>query len=78
MTVQADAMRDSTEPATSLASQAYQLVKEKLIMLEIRPGDFGVRYQIATVELAKGQLEQAQRHLEGLVKEAPRFTEAHV
>jgi tetratricopeptide (TPR) repeat protein len=46
--------------------------------LEIRPGDFGVRYQIATVELAKGQLEQAQRDLEALVKEAPRFTEAHV
>jgi tetratricopeptide (TPR) repeat protein len=46
--------------------------------LEIRPGDFGVRYQIATVELTKGQLEQAQRDLEMLVKEAPRFTEAHV
>jgi tetratricopeptide (TPR) repeat protein len=46
--------------------------------LEIRPGDFGVRYQIATVELAKGELEQAQRNLEALVKEAPRFTEAHV
>jgi tetratricopeptide (TPR) repeat protein len=46
--------------------------------LEIRPGDFGVRYQIATVELAKGQLAQAQRDLERLVKEAPRFTEAHV
>jgi tetratricopeptide (TPR) repeat protein len=46
--------------------------------LEIRPGDYGVRYQIATVELAKGQLEQAQRDLEMLVKEAPRFTEAHV
>jgi tetratricopeptide (TPR) repeat protein len=46
--------------------------------LEIRPGDFGVRYQIATVELTKGQLEQAQHDLESLVKEAPRFTEAHV
>jgi tetratricopeptide (TPR) repeat protein len=46
--------------------------------LEIRPGDFGVRYQIATLELAKGQLVQAQRDLERLVKEAPRFTEAHV
>ena len=46
--------------------------------LEIRPGDFGVRYQIATVELAKGQLEQAQRHLEALIRDAPRFTEAHV
>jgi Tfp pilus assembly protein PilF len=37
-----------------------------------------VRYQIATVELAKGQLEQAQRELEALVKESPQFTEAHV
>jgi len=46
--------------------------------LEIRPGDFGVRYQIATVELAKGQLELAQRDLEAMVKEAPQFTEAHV
>jgi tetratricopeptide (TPR) repeat protein len=46
--------------------------------LEVRPGDFGVRYQIATVELAKGQLEQAQRDLEALIKETPRFTEAHV
>ena len=46
--------------------------------LEIRPGDFGVRYQIATVELAKGQLELAQRELEAMVKEAPQFTEAHV
>jgi tetratricopeptide (TPR) repeat protein len=46
--------------------------------LEIRPGDFGVLYQIATVKLAKGDLEHAQRDLEMLVKEAPRFTEAHV
>ena len=46
--------------------------------LEIRPGDFGVRYQIASVQLAKGQIEQAQRELESLVKEAPSFTEAHV
>lgn len=46
--------------------------------LEIRPGDFGVRYQIAAVELAKGQLRQAQHYLESLIKEAPQFTEAHV
>ncbi|MGH9665691.1 MAG: tetratricopeptide repeat protein, partial [Bryobacteraceae bacterium] len=46
--------------------------------LEIRPGDFGVWYQIASVELAKGQLETAQRELEALVKAAPQFTEAHV
>ena len=46
--------------------------------LEIRPGDFGPRYQIATIELAKGQLTEARRDLEGIIKEAPNFTEAHV
>jgi tetratricopeptide (TPR) repeat protein len=46
--------------------------------LQIRPGDFGVRYQIAVIELAKGQLAEACRDLESLVKDAPQFTEAHV
>jgi len=46
--------------------------------LEIRPGDAGVRYQIATVKLALGQVEEARNDLESLVREAPNFTEAHV
>ena len=46
--------------------------------LQVRPGDFGVRYQIACVELAQRQLEPAQHDLEALVREAPEFTEAHV
>ncbi len=46
--------------------------------LQIRPGDYGVRYQIAVVELAKGQLPEACHDLESLVKDAPQFTEAHV
>ena len=46
--------------------------------LEIRPGDVGVRYQIASIELAEGQVEAARGHLESLVAEAPNFTEAHV
>jgi tetratricopeptide (TPR) repeat protein len=46
--------------------------------LEVRPGDFGARYQIASVEVAKGDLASAQRDLESIVKEAPTFTEAHV
>jgi len=46
--------------------------------LEIRPGDLGVRYQIASIELALGQVEGARRHLESIVGEAPNFTEAHV
>ncbi len=46
--------------------------------LEIRPGDVGVRYQIALIELSAGQVEAARSHLESLVAEAPNFTEAHV
>lgn len=46
--------------------------------LEIRPGDVGVRYQIATVKLSLGQVEQARLDLESLVRETPNFTEAHV
>ena len=46
--------------------------------LQIRPGDPGVRYQIAAVELAQGQLEKAQHDLEKLVAESPQFLEAHI
>jgi tetratricopeptide (TPR) repeat protein len=46
--------------------------------LEIRPGDAGVRYQIATVKMAIGQLEEARADLESLVAESPNFREAHV
>lgn len=46
--------------------------------LEVRPGDLGVRYQIASTELSLGQVEQARTDLEAIVKEAPNFTEAHV
>lgn len=46
--------------------------------LDIRPGDLGVRYQIASLELAMGHVDKARSDLEELVKEAPNFTEAHV
>jgi tetratricopeptide (TPR) repeat protein len=46
--------------------------------LQIRPGDPGVRYQIAAMELAEGKLPEAQRDLEALTKDAPNFLEAHV
>lgn len=46
--------------------------------LQIRPGDAGVLYQIASVELAGGQVDRAQRDLEALVKAQPKFLEAHV
>jgi tetratricopeptide (TPR) repeat protein len=46
--------------------------------LVLRPGDIGVRYQIAATELAMGQVEPARRELETMLKESPDFTEAHV
>jgi tetratricopeptide (TPR) repeat protein len=46
--------------------------------LGIRPADPGVRYQIASIEVARGQLAEAARDLESLVKDSPNFIEAHV
>jgi tetratricopeptide (TPR) repeat protein len=46
--------------------------------LALRPADAGVRYQIATVDLATGRLEDARGLLETLIREAPDFREAHV
>jgi tetratricopeptide (TPR) repeat protein len=46
--------------------------------LAIRPGDMGVRYQIAALTLSEGKFDEARRELEAIVKDAPQFTEAHV
>jgi tetratricopeptide (TPR) repeat protein len=45
--------------------------------LKTRPDDPGVRYQLSTVDLATGNLEQARQTLERLITEAPEFAEAH-
>jgi tetratricopeptide (TPR) repeat protein len=46
--------------------------------LQIRPDDPGVRYQIASIEVAQGHLAEATHDLESLVKDSPSFIEAHV
>jgi tetratricopeptide (TPR) repeat protein len=46
--------------------------------LETRPGDPGVRYQLALIALDQGHADEARQTLEALVKESPQFTEAHV
>lgn len=46
--------------------------------LRVRPGDPGVRYQLATLDLLGGNLEPARKQLEQLTKETPDFVEAHV
>jgi tetratricopeptide (TPR) repeat protein len=45
--------------------------------LQTRPGDPGVRYQLALIALDEGKTDEARATLEGLVKESPQFTEAH-
>src|SRR6185436_6507904 len=46
--------------------------------LALKPGDPGVRYQLALVAIAAGELDGARQRLEALVKEYPKFSEAHV
>lgn len=45
---------------------------------ETRPGDPGVRYQLALLTIEDGSLDKACEMLESLVKESPQFLEAHV
>ena len=58
--------------------QNDQALKYLQHALQIRPGDPGVRYQIALVEISAGQLAGASRDLESLIKDSPTFLEAHV
>jgi tetratricopeptide (TPR) repeat protein len=46
--------------------------------LDVRPGDLAVRYQIATILLSEGKVDEARKDLESIIKESPQFTEAHV
>jgi len=45
--------------------------------LKARPTDPGVRYQMAILDLATGNPDQARRTLEALIAETPEFAEAH-
>ena len=45
--------------------------------LKMRPGDPGVRYQIAKVDVSTGNTDQARKALEALIAESPDFAEAH-
>ncbi len=46
--------------------------------LLLRPGDPGVRYQLASLDFSLGKVEEARKALEGILKESPTFVEAHV
>ena len=46
--------------------------------LQVRPGDLRARFQLAANDLGAGRLNEARAGLETIVKEAPRFVEAHI
>jgi tetratricopeptide (TPR) repeat protein len=58
---------------------SYEEARPYLVKaLTLRPGDPGVRYQLAALDLAIGHVEEARKGLEELIRQEPRFVEAHV
>jgi Tfp pilus assembly protein PilF len=65
--------------AMAKQEQNYEQAKKYFVRAEeTRPGDPGVRYQLALLALEQGDPEKARQTLEALVKESPQFLEAHV
>lgn len=65
--------------AMAKQAQNYELARKYFERAaETRPGDPGVRYQLALLSVDEGALDKAREILEGLVKESPQFLEAHV
>src|SRR6185369_13853200 len=56
-------------------AEARKLLEHALF---VRAGDYAARYQIASIDMAEGRIEEARKGLESIVKESPEFTEAHV
>jgi tetratricopeptide (TPR) repeat protein len=46
--------------------------------LRVRPRDPRAEFQMSSIEVARGHLEEARRRLENTIEEAPAFVEAHV
>jgi len=63
-----------------LAKQDQEYADARLYLeraLKSRPGDPGVRYQLALLDLATGGVDQARKALETLIAESPNFAEVH-
>lgn len=74
----ADFMANLNMGVLAKQDQNYSDAREYLNRaLRARPGDTGVLYQIATLDLATGELERARQQLESLIQTAPSFMEAH-
>lgn len=65
--------------ANARQEQNYEQARKYFVRAEeTRPGDPGVRYQLALIDVDQGELDTARQILEGLIKESPQFLEAHV
>lgn len=65
--------------AMAKQNQNYEEAKKYFARAqETRPGDPGVRYQLALLALDDGSLDKARQMLESLVRQWPDFIEAHV
>lgn len=65
--------------ANAREDQKYEEAKAYFTRaIETRPGDPGVMYQLALLDVDQGKLDAARAKLESLVKQTPQFTEAHV
>lgn len=65
--------------AAARLQENYREAEKYLLRAQAtRPGDPGVRYQLALVAIDENKLDSACEILEPLVKEWPQFTEAHV
>ena len=63
---------------TARQEQNYEDAKRYFMRaLETRPGDPGVRYQLALINIDEGNFDSARTSLEALIKQSPEFTEAH-
>jgi len=60
------------------AEQYKEAVPYLARALQVRPDDPAVRYQIAMGQIGVGNLEQAKKSLEALIKDSPSFLDAHV
>lgn len=65
--------------ANAKQNQDYATARKYFLRAqETRPGDPGVRYQLAVLDIAEGAYASACDTLESLVKQYPQFIEAHV
>ena len=67
--------------AVLLKEEAKMADARQLLLhaLQVRAGDIGARYQLATIDMSEeGKDDSARRQLEQIVKEARDFTSAHV